>query len=366
MELVVQREELLAPLQALIGVTEKGQTLPILANVKLQVKNDEVVLTTTNLEIEMTCSFPHTSFETGGTTVPAKKFLDVIKSLPQNIDVKLIIEDSKLDIIAGRSKFALSCLPINDFPVLDHIEFDHTLTLPKKDLRKLIQRVSFAMASADVRYFLNGMLLDITQNQITSVATDGHRLSCAYFVPEQPFESEGKYIVPRKAVEEILKLLENESAPIHIQLSKNHLRLELGSILFTTKLIEGNFPDYTRVIPPIGEKIIVADRVGLLESLNRASILSQDKFRGIRFTITNYMMRLMANNPEQEVAEEEVEVNYYGEDFAIAFNVNYITEALKNIESDMVQLSFTGQNTSCLIKNPEDDTVSYVVMPMRL
>ncbi len=366
MELVVQREQLLLPLQALIGVTEKGQTLPVLANVKMQVKEEEVVLTTTNLEIELTCAFPHISAEVGGTTVPAKKFLDILKALPQGIEVHLSVSPIKLDIKAGRSKFSLSCLPLEEFPVLDHIEFDHTLTLPKNELRKLIHRVSYAMASSDVRYFLNGMLLDVSEQKIAGVATDGHRLAHSCYELASQTDAVGQFIIPRKAVDELLKLLENEAAPVHLQLSHNHLRVELGSMIFTTKLIDGKFPDYERVIPPIGKRIIMADRVGMIEALTRASILSQDKFRGIKMNITHCLVTLLANNPEQEAAEEEVEVNYQGDDFMIAFNASYITEAFKNLESEMVQMSFTENNSSCLIKNPEDDSVDYVVMPMRL
>ena len=366
MELIVQREQLLQPLQALIGVTEKGQTLPVLANVKLLVKAEEIILTTTNLEIELSCALPYISSLTGGTTIPAKKLLDILKALPSGIDVHLTINPDKVEIKAGRSKFSLACLPLEEFPVLDHIDFTETLTLPKDRFRLLIQRVAYAMASADVRYFLNGMLLDVQSSEIAAVATDGHRLALSRYALESVTDISNQYIIPRKAIEELLKLVENEAAPMHLQLSANHLRVELGSMIFTTKLIEGKFPDYKRVIPPVGEKIIMADRVEMIESLMRTSILSQDKFRGIRMNISHCLIKLVAHNPEQEVAEEEVEVNYQGDDFMIAFNASYITDAFKNIEGDMVQLSFTENNSSCLIKNPEDDTVDHVVMPMRL
>lgn len=366
MELIVQREQLLQPLQALIGVTERGQTLPVLANVKLQVKEEEIILTTTNLEIELSCALPYISSTTGGTTVPAKKLLDILKALPAGIDVHLKVEPIKVEINAGRSKFSLACLPLEEFPVLDHIEFADTLTLPKDKFRTLIQRVAYAMATADVRYFLNGMLLDVQDTEIAAVSTDGHRLAVSRYTFESPVNIDKQYIIPRKAVEELLKLIENEAAPLHLQLSANHLRVELGSMIFTTKLIEGKFPDYKRVIPPVGEKIIMADRAEMIESLTRASILSQDKFRGIRMNISHCLIKLVAHNPEQEVAEEELEVNYQGDDFMIAFNASYITDAFKNIEGDMVQLSFTENNSSCLIKNPEDDSIDHVVMPMRL
>ena len=366
MELIVQREQLLQPLQALIGVTEKGQTLPVLANVKLQVKEEEIILTTTNLEIELSCALPYHSTETGGTTIPAKKLLDILKALPHGIDIHMTLEPTKVAIKAGRSKFSLACLPLEEFPVLDHIDFNNTLTLPKDRFRSLLQNVAYAMATADVRYFLNGMLLDVQDTMITAVATDGHRLACSRYPFEDATHLTNQFIVPRKAVEELLKLIENEAAPLHLQLSDNHLRVELGSMMFTTKLIEGKFPDYKRVIPPIGEKIIMADRSEMIDSLMRTSILSQDKFRGIRMNISHCLIKLVAHNPEQEVAEEEVEVNYQGADFMIAFNAAYITDIFKNIEADMVQMSFTENNSSCLIKNPEDDNVDHVVMPMRL
>ncbi|HIW07709.1 MAG TPA: DNA polymerase III subunit beta, partial [Candidatus Ignatzschineria merdigallinarum] len=224
----------------------------------------------------------------------------------------------------------------------------------------------FSMAVSDVRYFLNGLLLDVNGTQLNAVATDGHRLSVSYLELSESSGLQKQLIIPRKGVEELLKLIENESAPLHLELSENHLRVELGSIVFTTKLIDGKFPDYNRVVPPLGDKIIVADRQGLIEALTRASVLSQDKFRGIRFTVSDYLLKLQVNNPEQEQAEEEVEVNYQGESFATAFNVGYLIDALKVLDDDMVRLSFTATNSSCLIQNSDSDDVRYVVMPMRL
>lgn len=354
------------PLQAIIGVIDRTQTLPVLANVKCVVSEDEITLTTTDLEIELTCSFPHIPIEQGAITFPARKLFDILKALPSEIEVQIEVEDNRAQITAGRSRFTLSCLPVDEFPVLDDLQFDKTLTLPKNELRKLIERVSFSMAISDVRYFLNGLLLDVAGDQLNAVATDGHRLSVAYLTLSESSGIEKQFIIPRKGVEELLKLLENESAPVHLELSQNHLRVELGGIVFTTKLIEGKFPDYRRVVPALGDKIIVADRLGLIEALTRASVLSQDKFRGIRVNVEEFLLKLQVNNPEQEQAEEEVEVNYQGEPFATAFNVTYLLDALKTLDDDMVRLSFTAPNSSCLIQNSDGDDVRYVVMPMRL
>lgn len=367
MKLVIQREQLMKPLQAIIGVIDRTQTLPILANVKCVVSEDEITLTTTDLEIELTCAFPHIPLEQGATTFPARKLFDILKALPSGIEVQIEVgSDSRATITAGRSRFTLSCLPIDEYPVSDHLEFDKTLTLPKNALRKLIEQVAFSMAVSDVRYFLNGLLLDVSGVELNAVATDGHRLSVSYYQLPESSELQQQLIIPRKGVEELLKLIENESAPLHLELSANHLRVELGSIVFTTKLIDGKFPDYRRVVPPLGDKIIVADRQGLIDGLMRASVLSQDKFKGIRFTISDYLLKLQVNNPEQEQAEEEVEVNYQGEGFATAFNVSYLIDALKALDDDMVRLSFTAPNSSCLIQNSDNDNVRYVVMPMRL
>ncbi|PWD83607.1 DNA polymerase III subunit beta [Ignatzschineria cameli] len=366
MKLVIQREQLMKPLQAIIGVIDRTQTLPILANVKCVASDDEITLTTTDLEIELTCSFPHIPVEQGSITFPARKLFDILKALPEGIEVQIEVDNLRAIITAGRSRFTLSCLPVDEYPVSDHLEFEKTLTLPKNELRRLIEKVAFSMAVSDVRYFLNGLLLDVNGTELNAVATDGHRLSVSYLQLPESSEMQKQLIIPRKGVEELLKLIENESAPVHLELSENHLRVELGSIVFTTKLIDGKFPDYKRVVPPLGDKIIVADRVGLIEALNRASVLSQDKFRGIRFTVSDYLLKLQVNNPEQEQAEEEVEVNYQGETFTTAFNVGYLIDALKVLDDDMVRLSFTAINSSCLIQNSDSDGVSYVVMPMRL
>ncbi|MDG9729064.1 DNA polymerase III subunit beta [Ignatzschineria sp. RMDPL8A] len=366
MKLIIQREQLLKPLQAIIGVIDRTQTLPVLANVKCVVTEDEITLTTTNLEIELKCSFPHLSIETGDITFPAKKLLDILKALPHDIEVQIHVEELRATIVAGRSRFTLSCLAADEFPVLDDLEFEKTLTVPKKDLREIIDNVAFSMAVSDVRYFLNGLLLDVDGNELNAVATDGHRLSVAHLELPETTGLQKQFIIPRKGIEELLKLLENESAPVHLELSPNHLRVELGSIVFTTKLIEGKFPDYRRVVPELGDKLVVADRVGLIDALTRASVLSQDKFRGIRLHFSEFLLKLHVNNPEQEHAEEEVEVNYQGEDFSTAFNVTYLLDALKALDDDMVRLSFTSATSSCLIQNSEGDNVKYVVMPMRL
>ncbi len=366
MKLVIQREELLNPLQAIIGVIDRTQTMPVLANVKCIASEDEVTLTTTDLEIELTCTFPHIAVETGEITFPARKLLDILKALPNNIEVEITVDGVRATIIAGRSRFVLSCLRAEEFPVLDNLEFSQTLTVPKKELRKIIEKVAFSMAVSDVRYFLNGLLLDIDGERLNAVATDGHRLSAAYLTLSEPSDLKKQLIIPRKGVEELLKLLENESAPLHLELSDNHLRVELGSITFTTKLIEGKFPDYRRVIPPLGDKIIVADRLGLIDALTRASVLSEDRFRGVRFNLSEFLIKLHVNTPEQEQAEEEIEVNYQGDSFTTAFNVTYLLDALKALTDEMVRLSFTSPTSSCLIQNSEGEDVQYVVMPMRI
>ncbi len=366
MKLTIQREELLTPLQAIIGVIDRSQTMPVLANVKCVASDDELILTTTDLEIELTCALPHIPIESGSTTLPARKLVDILKALPLHSEVNITVEEERATITAGRSRFVLSCLPATEFPVLDDLIFDTTLTLPKRDLRRIIEKVSFSMAVNDVRFFLNGMLLDIKNEKVAGVTTDGHRLSATYLTLPESTEMERQIIIPRKAIDELLKLVENESAPLHLELSDNHLRVELGGITFTTKLIDGKFPDYRRVIPELGDLIVVADRLGLIEALQRASVLSQERFRGIRFTLSEFLLKLNVNNPEQEQAEEEIEVNYQGEEFATAFNVTYLIDALRALDDDMVRLSFTAINSSCLIQNSEGEESQYVVMPMRL
>lgn len=366
MKLTIQREALLRPLQAIVGVVDRAQTIPALANVKFLAKEDEIILTTTDLEMELKCSFPHIPLEAGSTTFPAKKLLDILKALPEGIEVQIELEALRATITAGRSRFVLSCLPAEDFPEIGEVTFETTLTLPKKEVRNMLEKVAFSMAVSDVRYFLNGMLLEVNGQELVTVATDGHRLSASFLELSENTNLERQLIIPRKAIDELLKLLEAESSPLHLELSDKYLRVELGSLLFTTKLIEGTFPDYRRVIPALGDILVVGDRLGLIQALTRASVLSQDKFRGIRLQFSEYLLKLQANNPEQEEAKEEVEVNYQGEAFTTAFNVTYLIDALKALDDEMVRLSFTNPSSSCLLQNSENDQVKYVIMPMRL
>ncbi len=366
MKLEIVREQLLKPLQAIIGVIERKQTLPVLSNVWIQATPNEVTLTATDMELELSCTFPHAVLEPGTTTLPARKLFDILRALPEACVINLTIEENRCLLKSGRSRFNLLTLPAEDFPTLDNLQFDGEVTVPQHQFRTLLDNTHFAMAVQDVRYYLNGLLIDIKDQTICAVATDGHRLAYSEMNFDQQIDMKRQIIIPRKGIQELLRLLDMEEVPINLRLSATHLQLENNSICFTSKLIDGKFPDYNRVIPEEGQKIVVADRATLSTSMTRAAILASDKFRGIRLQGCNWLLKLDVHNPEQEQAEEEIEVNYSGEDFEIAFNVNYMLDAINALDSEMIKLSFNDSNSSCLISSSEHNRTKYVVMPMRI
>ncbi len=366
MKLSIAKETFLAPLQTVIGAIEGRQTLPILSNVLLQAKGDEIIFTATDLEIELTCTYPHDAIETGEITLPAKKLTELVKALPEGSTINFSREDHLVKLSAGRSRFNLSCLSAEDFPRLNATEEGNTLTVPRKELKEMMQAVEYAMAAHDPRYFLNGMLLDVSEEGMTAVATDGHRLACASLILSDPPSLKCQFIIPSKGVKELLKLLDNESAPVHLRFNTNHLEIGLGSTRFVTKLIDGKYPQYQRVIPENNNKIIGVDRLNFIRSLERVSILAHDKFRNVRLKISDWNMLCSVYNDEQEQAEEELEINYQGDTLEISFNISYLLDALRTLSTEMVYLYLSDAETSCLLQNAESDAIKYVVMPIRL
>jgi DNA polymerase-3 subunit beta len=365
MKLSVRREALLQPLQAVIGVVERRQTMPILANVLLVAKDGQVAVTATDLEVELVASAAVEIEAAGEVTVPGRKLLDICRALPEEAEISMNLSGEKLSVKSGRSRFSLMTLPAAEFPTVEDISAEQSVSVSQENLTKLLEKTHFSMAQQDVRYYLNGLLLETGTNYLRAVATDGHRLALSEVGLDQKDLPEQQVIVPRKGVLELQRLIGGEG-DLELQFGSNHIRIQLDSIRFTSKLIDGRFPEYERVIPEDTSNQLTADREVFRSALHRTAILSNEKYRGIRLIIKAGSLLLQAHNPEQEEAEEELEISYSGDDIEIGFNVNYLLDALGAIESEEVTLAVVDGNSSCLLREPGNETTKYVVMPMRL
>ena len=365
MKLTATREDVLAPLQSVIGVVERRQTMPVLANVLLAAKDNRLSITGTDLEVELVATSAVSVQQAGDITVPGRKLLDIFKSLPEKTSVTLSTEGERVSIRAGRSRFTLSSLPAAEFPLVEEINAQQTLSVPQGEFRRLIDKTHFSMAQQDVRYYLNGLLLETDGKVLRAVATDGHRLALCEMEIAGKAKTTHQVIIPRKGVLELQRILATDGN-IELAVGTNHVRAQIGDIRFTSKLIDGRFPEYGRVIPASPPRKVEADRESLRQALQRTAILSNEKYRGIRLTARPDLLTLQAHNPEQEEAEDQVEVSYKGEEVEIGFNVNYLLDALGAIEGDKVEIGLTDSNSSCLINAPGTVHTRYVVMPMRL
>jgi DNA polymerase III subunit beta len=364
MKLTATREDLLAPLQSVIGVVERRQTMPVLANVLLSARDNRLAITGTDLEVELVAATKVGLEQPGDITVPGRKLVDIFRALPDGASVTLSTEGERAIVRAGRSRFTLSTLPAAEFPVIEEINAAQTLSLPQGEFRRLIDKTHFSMAQQDVRYYLNGLLLETQESSLRAVATDGHRLALCEIALSSPGKA-GQVIVPRKGVLELQRILGTEG-DVELAIGTNHVRAQIGDIRFTSKLIDGRFPEYGRVIPSSPAKLVQADRELLRQALQRTAILSNEKYRGIRLAVRTDLLTIQAHNPEQEEAEDQVEVVYAGDEVEIGFNVNYLLDALSAIEGDKVDIGLTDANSSCLIHAPGLTQTRYVVMPMRL
>jgi len=359
------KEDLLSSLTPAASVVESRQTLPILGHLHVDAGEGALSLTGTDLEVELKAGCPAEVEEAGQATVPARKFLDIVRSLPEGTTVEVNRQDDRVKVVAGRGRFNLAGLEPEEFPRLELGEQQNQVALPQAALKALLERTSFAMARDDVRYYLNGILLEWTATNLRAVATDGHRLALMdREVAEAPEEI--RVILPRKGVQELERLLADTEDPISLAFTSNHVRFELPGVTFTTKLIEGRFPDYRRVIPEPDGNHLVADRKALLQALRRIAILSNRKTHGIRLAPGAGVLELSAENPDQEQASEEVPVTYDGDPTEIGFNVEYLQQAVGAVPTEEVVLHLWDPQSSCLIVPPDDSTVKYVIMPMRL
>jgi DNA polymerase-3 subunit beta len=359
------RQALLSPLQAVIGVVERRQTMPILGNVLVSGKDGYLSLTATDLEVELVARAEVNVQQPGEVTLPARKFLEILRALPEGANVTVSVEGERAVMRSGKSRFTLATLPASDFPLVEDIRAQHAAAISQVELKRLLDKTHFSMAQQDVRYYLNGMLLEIAGDTLRTVATDGHRLAFCEFGIAASGNSVQQVIVPRKGVLELQRLLGSEGV-VELTIGSNHVRVQVGDIRFTSKLIDGRFPEYGRVIPVSPPKQVKADRESLRAALQRAAILSNEKYRGIRLSVKANVLVLQAHNPEQEEAEEELEVIYSGEEVEIGFNVTYLLEALAAVEGGEVELGLTDGNSSCLVTSADMPSAKYVVMPMRL
>jgi DNA polymerase-3 subunit beta len=362
------QERLLDTLQSVAGIVERRHTLPILANVLLRKNGPMVEMTTSDLEIQV-----RTSADLGGdegsfsTTVGARKLMDILRALPSDQVITLSAASSKLTLQAGKSRFTLQTLPSDDFPLVNEaVDFGPTFSIPQKTLKDLINQVHFAMAVHDIRYYLNGILFIAEGKTLTLVATDGHRLGLAQATLETDVPSKQEVILPRKTVLELQRLLKDEDTPIEMRFAGNQARFMFSGMEFVTKLVEGKFPDYNRVIPKNHRNAVTLGRAPLLACLQRAAILTSEKFKGVRVNIEPGVLRIASSNAEQEEAKEELEVDYEGDAIDIGFNVTYLIDVLSNVPNEMVKIELQDSSASALLTVPERPGFKYVVMPMRI
>jgi DNA polymerase III subunit beta len=362
----IPRDALLKPLQAVSGIVERRHTLPILANVLLEQKNGKLHVTATDLEMQITAIADIEGKDGQATTVGARKLQDLLRALPDDAQINLDATGSKMTVRAGRSRFNLQTLAATDYPRISvGQEQLQSLTLAQRDFRSLLRLAEFAMAQQDIRYYLNGMLLVVDNGSLQAVATDGHRLSWASLAIAGDF-TRAEVILPRKTVLELAKLLEDSDTPVTIDILANQARFRFANVELVSKVVDGKFPDYNRVIPTGHGKRIELDRVTLLSALQRAAILSNEKFRGVRLVLADGQLRIICTNSEQEEAEEELPVEYAGETLDIGFNITYLLDVLSNIGADTVHIAFGDSNSSALVTLPGRDDYKYVVMPMRI
>jgi len=369
MYFVISREAILKPLQLVSGVVERRQTLPVLSNVLLSLDaSGELAITGTDLEVELIGRVRVAgTTKPGEITVPARKLVDICKSLSDDATLEFTVDDGKMVIKSGRSRFSLATLPASEFPNTEEEPGTIELSVPQQALKFLLDGTSFAMAQQDVRYYLNGMLFELAVDYLRVVATDGHRLAMQTHAMENDITAPVQLILPRKGVIELGRLLTGEEEGISIVFGRNHVRAKTADVTFTSKLVDGKFPDYNRVLPKGGDKIVIGDRLELKQAFARTSILSNEKYRGIRVLLTNAEMRILANNPDQEEAEEVVSVDYAGDSLEVGFNVSYLVDVLTVLSSEKVQITLLDSNSSALVEAAGGNSEAvYVVMPMRL
>ena len=366
MRFSLQREAFLKPLAQVVNVVERRQTLPVLANLLVVVTSGQLSLTGTDLEVEMVARCAVDDAGDGEATIPARKLFDIVRALPDGSKVTVSQAGDKITVQAGRSRFTLASLPANDFPSIDAVEATERVSVPEAALKELIERTAFAMAQQDVRYYLNGLLFDLAEKRLRCVATDGHRLALCEAALDETVQAKRQIIVPRKGVQELQRLLEGGDRALTLEMDRNHIRVKRDDVTFTSKLIDGRFPDYEAVIPIGADREVRIDREILRAALQRAAILSNEKYRGVRIEVSPGQLKINAHNPEQEEAQEEVEAETKVDGLAVGFNVNYLLDALSALRDETVVLALRDANSSALVREATNERSRHVVMPLRL
>jgi len=360
------RDTLLKPLQVVSGIVERRQTLPVLANILVRKDGERVTFTATDLEIQIqTAAEIGAGKEPAATTVAARKLVDILRALPE-ADVQLLLTGKKLTVQSGRSRFNLQTLPADQFPTVAQAEFSADFTLPSASLKYLLSMVHFAMAAQDIRYYLNGMLLVVDGNLVRAVATDGHRLALCETQKDGVSTGKIEAIIPRKTILELSRLLPDSDEPVRVQMAANQVKFSFGAIELISKLVEGKFPDYVKVIPASNSKLFQVGREELMAALQRAAILTTDKFKGVRWMLGNDSLKITSTNADQEDAQEEIEIAYTGDALDIGFNVTYLLDVLGNLKSEKIRIALGDTLSSALITMLDSDRFKYVVMPMRI
>jgi DNA polymerase-3 subunit beta len=359
-------DKLLAPLQQVTGIVERRHTLPILSNVLITANEDQLEFLATDLEVQITSKAALEGKAEGAVTVAARKLYDILRSLPEDAEVSLEAKENRMVVRAGKSRFNLQTLAAADFPrMVEAKDAARTLSLPQKALKDALRLVQFAMAVQDIRYYLNGVLFSVDKDTLRVVATDGHRLSYASRSLGGDHGSV-EAILPRKTVLELIKLLGDTDEPVALAIGANQARFSFGGIEIVSKIVEGKFPDYQKVIPPAHKNHVSLERTQLAQSLNRAAILSNEKIRGVRLVFTKDSLSIICTNNEQEEAEEGLAVEYDGDPLDIGFNISYLLDVLNHIDAGTVTVAMGDSNSSALIEIPGRDDFKYVVMPMRI
>ncbi|AGS38346.1 MAG: DNA polymerase-3 subunit beta [Cycloclasticus pugetii] len=366
MKLNINKEDLLEPLQKVFGVIERRQTLPILSNVYLSINNGTIKFTGTDLEVQVSAKSILIGEDSFNITIPARKLLDICRSLPDHCELNLSFNDGVLIIKSGKSRFTLRTLPSDEYPLFDESSYLNQISINQEVLLKAFSKTIFCMAQQDVRYYLNGLMMEIVDGELQTVASDGHRLALSKNKIDNENQSINQVIIPRKAAQELLRLMDKFEGAVEIKIAKNSIKFSLGDVELNAKLIDGRFPDFNNVVPEQSKHSFNINKLSFKSALSRVSILSNEKYKGIRLDLSNQLMTINANNPEQDEAEEEVVVDYNGDEMSMGFNSSYLMDALNVIESDNVLVSFTDTNSSCLLENPEDKSSQFIIMPMRI
>lgn len=366
MKLSISREVFLQPLSQVIGVVERRQTLPVLANFMLVARDGRLTVTGTDMEVELISTVSADVSQDGEITVPARKLLDIVKALPDGANINFKVSDDKVTLSAGRSRFTLATLPASEFPATDQVESLDNISVSEASLKNMMDKTSFAMANQDVRYYLNGLLFDFSGSQLKAIATDGHRLAVCDLEGSVELAGDRQLIVPRKGVMELARMLSSDEGEVTLAIGRNHIRLVKGDTIFTSKLIDGRFPDYKAVIPVGADKQMLVERTDFIRALQRASILSNEKYKGVRLEASGSTIKIIAHNPLHEEAVEEIEAELNFDRLAVGFNVTYLLDALMAIETEQVSLELIDANSSCLVSAPDSDANRHVVMPLKL